>query len=119
MPHNPKFQILQHLFIHYIGTSGDRLHISAPACYGIEAIEGGLAVDFLANSAGRTDTLILAGVTVRSSLVVNENAIVDVEAGVRQRLGVQTVVFGEIGSQITGRSDRTQLRLRFGISHFF
>ncbi|HEX9148254.1 MAG TPA: hypothetical protein VF958_03750 [Thermoanaerobaculia bacterium] len=84
-----------------------------------DRLEGGLAVDFLANSAGRTDTLILAGVTVRSSLVVNENATVDVEAGVRQRLGVQTVVFGEIGSQITGRSDRTQLRLRFGISHFF
>lgn len=84
-----------------------------------DRLEGGLAVDFLANSAGRTDTLILAGVIVRSSLVVNENAIVDVETGIRQRIGIQTVVFGEIGSQITGRSDRTQVRLRVGISHLF
>ncbi|HMA17287.1 MAG TPA: hypothetical protein VKS03_02520 [Thermoanaerobaculia bacterium] len=84
-----------------------------------DRLEGGVAVDFLASAAGRTDTLILAGVTVRSSLVVNENAIVDVEAGVRQRIGIQTVVFGSIGSQITGRSDRTQVRLRAGISHLF
>jgi hypothetical protein len=84
-----------------------------------DRLEGGIAVDFLANSAGRTDTLLLASVTVRSSLVVNENANLDVEAGVRQRIGTQTVVFGGIGSQLTGRSDRTQLRLRAGISHLF
>lgn len=84
-----------------------------------DRLDGGIAVDFLASGAGRTDTLILAGAMVRSSLVVNENAIVDVEAGVRQRIGIQTVVFGGIGSQITGRSDRTQVRLRVGISHLF
>jgi len=84
-----------------------------------DRLEGGLAVDFLASAAGRTDTLILADATVRSSPLITGNAILDVEVGARQRIGIQTVAFGVIGSQISDTPDRPRLRLRLGLSHFF
>ena len=82
-------------------------------------IEGGLAVDFLASPSGRTDTLILAGVTVRSSLVKKGDDIVTVEVGARQRIGIQTILFGGLGSVVTDGPDRPRLRVRLGISHVF
>ena len=84
-----------------------------------DRVEGALAVDFLASRAGRTDTLILADVTVRSSPLITDNAIVDVEAGVRQRIGIQTVAYGVLGSQVSDTPDRPRLRVRVGISHYF
>jgi len=82
-------------------------------------LEGGLAVDFLASPSGRTDTLILAGVTVRSSLVKKGDDIVTVEVGARQRIGIQTILFGGLGSVVTDGPDRPRLRVRLGISHVF
>jgi hypothetical protein len=84
-----------------------------------DRVEGGLAVDFLASRAGRTDTLILADVTVKSSPVITDNAIVDIEAGVRQRIGIQTVAYGVLGSQISDTPARPRLRIRVGLSHYF
>jgi hypothetical protein len=84
-----------------------------------DRVEAGLALDFLASAAGRTDTLLLADVTVRSSPLVTGNAIVDVEVGARQRIGIQTAVFGAIGSQISDTPDRPRLRVRLGVSHLF
>ena len=46
-----------------------------------DRVEAGLAVDFLASGPGRTDTLVLADVTVRSSPVRQGDAIVNVELG--------------------------------------
>jgi len=82
-------------------------------------LEGGLAIDFLASPEGRTDTLLLAGVTVRSSLVRNGDDVVTIEAGARQRIGIQTILFGSLGSQVADGSDRPRLRIRLGISHVF
>jgi hypothetical protein len=82
-------------------------------------LEGGLAVDFLASPSGRTDTLVIAGVTVRSSLVEKGDDIVTVEVGARQRIGVQTILFGSLGSQVADGADRPRLRIRLGISHVF
>jgi hypothetical protein len=84
-----------------------------------DRLEGGLAFDFLASGAGRTDTLLMAGVRVRSSPVITDNAIVDVEVGARQRIGIQTAVFGALGSQLSDTPDRPRLRVRLGISHLF
>jgi hypothetical protein len=84
-----------------------------------DRVEGAFAVDFLASRAGRTDTLLLADVTVRSSPLITGNAIVDVEVGARHRIGIQTVAFGVLGSQISDTPDRPRLRMRVGISHFF
>ena len=57
--------------------------------------------------------------TVRSSLVRNGDDIVTVEAGARQRIGIQTILFGSLGSQVADGSDRPRLRIRLGISHVF
>jgi len=84
-----------------------------------DRIEAGLAFDFLMSRAGRTDTLLMADVTVRSSPVLTGDAIVDVEIGARQRIGIQTAVFGAIGSQISDTPDRPRLRVRVGVSHLF
>ncbi|HEX9287001.1 MAG TPA: hypothetical protein VF999_07015 [Thermoanaerobaculia bacterium] len=82
-------------------------------------LEGGLAVDFLASRSGRTDTLVLAGVTVRSSLVRQGDDIVAIEVGARQRIGIQTILFGGFGSEVSDGADRSRLRVRLGISHVF
>jgi hypothetical protein len=82
-------------------------------------LEGGLAVDFLASRRGRTDTLLLLGAMVRSSPVLLGDDIIDVEIGARQRIGIQTIVFGSLGSVVADGSDRARLRARFGISHVF
>jgi hypothetical protein len=84
-----------------------------------DRVEAGLAVDFLASGPGRTDTLVLADVTVRSSPVRQGDAIMNVELGVRHRIGTQTIVFGGLGSEISDQADRPRLRIRLGISHVF
>jgi hypothetical protein len=84
-----------------------------------DRIEGGLAVDFLASGPGRTDTLILADVTVRTSPVLLGDAIVNLEVGARHRVGIQTIVFGGIGSEISDQPDRPRILFRVGISHVF
>jgi hypothetical protein len=84
-----------------------------------DRIEGGIAVDFLASGPGRTDTLILADVTVRTSPVLLGDAIVNVEVGARHRIGVQTILFGGVGSEISDQPDRPRVLFRLGISHVF
>jgi hypothetical protein len=84
-----------------------------------DRIEGGLAVDFLASGAGRTDTLLLGDVTVRTSPVLLGDAIVNVEIGARHRVGTQTILFGGAGSEISDQPDRPRVYLRVGISHVF
>ena len=84
-----------------------------------DRIEGGIAVDFLASGPGRTDTLILGDVTVRTSPVLLGDAIVNVEVGARQRVGVQTIVFAGIGTEISDQPDRPRAAVRVGISHVF
>lgn len=84
-----------------------------------DRVEAGIAVDFLASGPGRTDTLVLADVTVRSSPVRLGDAIVNVELGARHRVGVQTILFGGIGSEISDQPDRPRVLFRVGISHVF
>jgi len=82
-------------------------------------LEGGLAVDFLAGPRGRTDTLLLVSVTVRSSPILEGPAVVDAEIGARHRVGVQTILFGGLGSELSDKPDRPRLRARVGLSHVF
>lgn len=84
-----------------------------------DRLEGGLAVDFLASPRGRTDTLLLASVTVRSSAVLDGPVVGDVEIGARHRVGVQTILFGGFGSELSDNPDRPRLRARVGLSHVF
>jgi hypothetical protein len=56
---------------------------------------------------------------VRSNPVLLGDDIIDVELGARQRIGIQTIVFGSVGSVVADGSDRARLRVRLGISHVF
>ena len=84
-----------------------------------ERLDAAVGFDFLPSRRGSTDTLILAGAAVRSSPVRDGDVIVDLEAGIRQRIGMQTFFFGGAGSELTGEKDRVRLRLRAGLSHVF
>ena len=84
-----------------------------------DRLEAGLAVDFLASPRGRTDTLVLASVNIRSSPVLDGPAVADVDLGLRQRIGTQTILFGGFGSEISEQPDRPRLRVRVGLSHVF
>ena len=85
-----------------------------------DRIDGILGVDFLLpDRRGLTDTLLLADAAVRSNPVVGGGVILQLEAGVRRRIGAQTILFAGAGSDVTGRSDRARLRLRIGLTHSY
>ncbi len=84
-----------------------------------ERYEGILGFDFLPSRRGLTDTILLGDAIVRSNPVLGEKTILEVELGARHRIGPQTVVFLGAGSEVTGRSDRTRLKLRVGITHVY
>ncbi|MEO8432039.1 MAG: hypothetical protein ABI592_11065 [Acidobacteriota bacterium] len=83
-----------------------------------ERYEGVLGFDFLP-SRRLTDTVLLADVSVRSNTVLQEKTILEIEAGARRKIGPQTLVFLGAGSELTGRTDRTRLKLRIGITHVY
>ena len=62
---------------------------------------------------------IVGDVTVRTSPVKLGDAVVNVEVGARHRVGVQTIVFAGIGTEISDQPDRPRALVRVGISHVF
>jgi hypothetical protein len=44
---------------------------------------------------------------------------VDVDLGLRHRVGTQTILFGGFGSELSDMPDRPRLRARVGLSHVF
>ena len=84
-----------------------------------DRLEGIAGVDWTVGRHGRTDTLLVTDVDLRSNPVIGASAILSIEAGLRRRVGSQTVVFAGAGSSLTGERDRAGLRLRLGISHIY
>ena len=83
-----------------------------------EQFEGIAGADILVAPRSRTDTLAVADVSLRTNPIVGGTGIVTVEAGVRQRIGMQTVLFAGAGSDVRGEhSDRTRYRVRLGVTH--
>ena len=56
---------------------------------------------------------------MRSNPVLGQNTILEVQLGARRRIGPQTLLFAGAGSELTGRSDRARLTLRFGVTHVY
>jgi hypothetical protein len=83
-----------------------------------DRFEGILGFDTVVGPHGLTDTLLVGDVSLRSNPVRGGNMILTAEAGVRQRIGVQTLFFFGAGSELTG-GDRARLRLRAGLSHAY
>ena len=84
-----------------------------------DRFEGILGFDTVVGPHGLTNTLLVADANVRSNPVRGGNIIVTAEAGVRQRIGSQTIFFFGAGSDLTGGQDRARLRLRAGLSHAY
>jgi hypothetical protein len=84
-----------------------------------ERWEGIAGADWVVGPHWSTDTLLVGDVDLRSNPVEGGKLILTLEAGVRRRIGSQTLVFLGAGSTLTGEQDRARLRLRAGISHMF
>jgi hypothetical protein len=83
-----------------------------------DRFEGILGFDKVISPPGLTTTLFVGDASLRSNPVRGENVILTVEAGIRQRIGTQTLFFFGAGSELTGH-DRTRLKLRAGFSHAY
>jgi hypothetical protein len=84
-----------------------------------DRFEGILGADRVLGPRGLTDTLLVGDVDVRSNPVRGGNVILTAEAGIRRRIGVQTLFFIGAGSELTGRPDRARLRLRAGLTQVY
>jgi hypothetical protein len=84
-----------------------------------DRFEGIFGVDCLVNSRRQTDTLLVTDVGLETNPVRGANAVVFVEAGMRQRIGVQTIFFVGAGSELTGERDRAHFRARVGLTHIY
>jgi len=56
---------------------------------------------------------------VETNPVRGGNSVIFVEAGLRQRIGVQTIFFAGAGSELTGERDRAHFRARVGLTHVY
>ena len=80
--------------------------------------EGIAGTDILIHPRGRTDTLAVADVVVRTNPVVGATETVTVEGGLRQKIGMQTVLFAGAGSDVRGEhADRARYFVRLGVTH--
>ena len=84
-----------------------------------ERFQGILGFDTIVSSHGLTNTLLIADANIRSNPVRGGNIIATAEAGIRQRIGSQTIFFFGAGTDVTGGQDRARLRLRAGLSHAY
>ena len=84
-----------------------------------DRFEGIVGADWVINSHRRSDTLLVADVDVSSNPVRGGSRVMAVEAGIRQRIGVQTIFFGGLGSELTGERDRAHFRIRVGLTHVY
>lgn len=84
-----------------------------------DRFEGIVGADWVINSHQRSDTLLVADVDVSSNPVRGASRVLAVEAGIRQRIGVQTIFFAGAGSELTGERDRAHFRIRVGLTHVY
>ena len=84
-----------------------------------DRFEGVLGADCVVNPRRFTDTLLVADVDVSTNPVRGANRVLAIEAGLRQRIGIQTIFFVGAGSELTGERDRAHFRVRIGLTHVY
>jgi hypothetical protein len=75
--------------------------------------------DVLPGSPWDTDTLLMADVIVRQSVTSRGDPSAGVELGLKQRIGMQTVLYAGAASEIAGEPDRVRFRGILGVTHAF
>lgn len=82
-------------------------------------VYGVFGFDVPAFGPWRTDTLAMADVVVRQSVLTGGKVSVGVELGLRHRLGMQTLFYAGLLSEVAGEPDRVRYRGILGLTHFF
>ncbi|HET9794286.1 MAG TPA: hypothetical protein VFS34_07475 [Thermoanaerobaculia bacterium] len=67
----------------------------------------------------RTDTLAMADVVVRQSVLTGGKVSVGIELGLRHRIGLQTLFYAGMGGEVAGDPDRVRYRGLLGLTHTF
>ena len=82
-------------------------------------VYGVLGFDVPAFGPWRTDTVAMADVVVRQSVLTGGNVSVGVELGLRHRIGMHTLFYAGLMSEVAGEPDRVRYRGILGLTHFF
>ena len=82
-------------------------------------VYGTLGFDVPAFGPWRTDTVAMADVVVRQSVLTGGNVSVGVELGLRHRVGMHTLFYAGLTSEVAGEPDRIRYRGILGLTHFF
>jgi hypothetical protein len=82
-------------------------------------VYGILGFDVPAFGPWRTDTVAMADVVVRQSVLTGGNVSVGVELGLRHRIGMHTLFYAGMSSEVAGEPDRVRYRGVLGLTHFF
>ena len=82
-------------------------------------VYGYLGFDTPAFGSWKTDTLAMADVVVRQSVLTGGKVSVGIELGLRHRIGVQTFFEAGLMSEVAGERDRVRYRGLLGVTHTF
>jgi hypothetical protein len=82
-------------------------------------VYGVLGFDLPAFGTWRTDTLAMADVIIRQSVLTGGNVSVGVELGIRHRIGMQTLFYAGLMTEVAGEAYRIRYRGVLGLTHFF
>ena len=75
--------------------------------------------DFCPGGRWKTDKLGMIDVYVRQSVAGDRNATVGVELGIKRRIGMQTIFYAGLLSEVAGDRDRIRYRGLLGVGHTF
>lgn len=67
----------------------------------------------------RTDTLAMADVVVRQSIATGGRVSVGLELGLRHRIGLKTLFYAGLGSEVAGERNRVRYSGMLGLTHTF
>ena len=76
-------------------------------------------IDFLPFGVWNTDTLGMADVVLRQSVQSGGNVSVGLELGIKHRIGIQTVFYAGLSTEVAGEPDRVRYRGLLGLTHAF
>lgn len=80
---------------------------------------GVVGVDFLPLGPWNTDTFGVADVVLRQSVESHGRASAGLELGIKQRLGMQTIFYAGLTTEVIGEPDRIRYRGLLGFTHAF
>ena len=75
--------------------------------------------DVVPGSAWKTDTVLMADAVLRQSVASGGDPSLGIELGLKQRIGMQTVMYAGTSTEVAGERDRIRFRGILGVTHAF